>query len=182
MTRYAAFLRGINLGHRRIKNDELRGRFEAIDGFEDVATFLASGNVVFATGSGDPDAVERRIEQHLHATLGYEVDTFLRSFEELEAAIGRDLFREADEPDRKMHVMFLKEAPGSPGEAGLRELETDDDLFRVVGREAYWLRRGGLSDSSLMPADLHRALGVTTSTMRTMNTVVRLVAKLGADG
>ena len=44
MERYVAFLRGMNLGKRRIKNEELRREFEAL-GFEDVATFRASGNV-----------------------------------------------------------------------------------------------------------------------------------------
>jgi hypothetical protein len=47
MSRYVAFLRGMNLGGRRISNDDLRSRFEAL-GCEDVATFRASGNVVFA--------------------------------------------------------------------------------------------------------------------------------------
>lgn len=162
--------------------DDLRARFEDIDGLEEVGTFLASGNVVFHAKAGSPDALERRIERHLHEALGYEVDTFVRTLEELESVIGRDLFAEADDPDRKLHVAFLKEAPGTAREAGLRELETDDDGFRVVGREAYWLRRGGLSGSGLMPVDLERALGVATSTMRTMNTVERLLAKFGQDG
>ena len=47
MTRYVAFLRGMNLGNRRIKNPELAAEFERL-GFEDVATFRASGNVVFS--------------------------------------------------------------------------------------------------------------------------------------
>jgi uncharacterized protein (DUF1697 family) len=45
MDRYVAFLRGINLGGRRIKNEELRRHFEEI-GLEEVATFRASGNVI----------------------------------------------------------------------------------------------------------------------------------------
>ena len=51
MDRYVAFLRGMNLGSRRIKNDELRAEFEQL-GFEDVATFRASGNVIFGRGGG----------------------------------------------------------------------------------------------------------------------------------
>ena len=48
MQRYVAFLRGMNLGGRRIKNDDLRRRFEGM-GLEEVATFRASGNVIFST-------------------------------------------------------------------------------------------------------------------------------------
>ena len=49
MDRYVAFLRGMNLGNRRIKNAELRAEFEEL-GFEEVATFRASGNVIFGVG------------------------------------------------------------------------------------------------------------------------------------
>jgi uncharacterized protein (DUF1697 family) len=46
MTRYAAFLRGVNLGKRTVKSAELKAAFEAM-GFADVKTLLASGNVLF---------------------------------------------------------------------------------------------------------------------------------------
>lgn len=182
MTRYVAFLRGMNLGNRRITNDELRAHFEALEGLAGVGTFLASGNVVFDAEAG-PDELEDAIATHLRETLEYEVDTFVRSLEELEAVTGRDPFPEAGEPGWKMHVLFLKEAPGDGAEERLAEIATGDDRFRVSGRETYWLRRGGLSDSTLMPADLERALGAETSTMRTRNTVERIVAKFsGHDG
>jgi len=161
--------------------DELRAHFEAVDGLQNVATFIASGNVVFDSKAEPSDRFERRIESHLRDALGYEVDTFLRSLADLETVIRLDLFAGAGEADWKVHVLFLKTAPGRPGETALRRLETEDDRFRVVGREAYWLRHGRTSDSGLMPADFERALGVETSTMRTMNTVERLVAKFGAD-
>ena len=45
---HVAFLRAINVGHRRVGMDRLRKPFEAL-GFGDVTTFIASGNVVFST-------------------------------------------------------------------------------------------------------------------------------------
>jgi len=57
MTRYVAFLRGINLGKRRVKMEQLRRHFEGF-GLENVATFIASGNVVF--DSPRQDRAERR--------------------------------------------------------------------------------------------------------------------------
>lgn len=180
MTRYVAFLRGINLGNRRIRNDDLRARFEALDGLERVDTFLASGNVIFdaAAGAGE---LESAIETHLHETLGYEVDTFVRPLDHLETVVGRDLPPEAGNPGWKIHVVFLKESAGSGAEERLAEIATEDDRFHVSGREAYWLRHGGLSDSTLMPADLERAMEADTSTMRTLNTVERIAAKFAGD-
>ena len=54
MNVYVAFLRGMNLGGRRIKNEELRAEFEAL-GFEEVATFRASGNVIFGASGGESE-------------------------------------------------------------------------------------------------------------------------------
>ena len=86
MTRCVAFLRGINLGKRRLPMTELKRHFEAM-GFADVATFVASGNVVFATGARDLAKLETRIEAHLVKVLGYSVDTFLRRDGEVAAVI-----------------------------------------------------------------------------------------------
>ena len=51
MTRYAAFLRGVNLGKRTVKSAELKAAFETM-GFENVKTLLASGNVLFDARAG----------------------------------------------------------------------------------------------------------------------------------
>lgn len=181
MIRYVAFLRGMNLGNRRITNDELRAHFEALDGLSGIATFLASGNVIF-DAEAEPGELEDSIETHLRETLEYEVDTFVRSLEELEGVAEHDPFVETGEPGWKMHVLFLKEDAGDGAGARLAEIATEDDRFHASGREAYWLRRGGLSDSKLMPADLERAVEAETSTMRTRNTVRRILKKFGGDG
>ena len=64
MDRYVAFLRGMNLGGRRITNDDLRAHFEAL-GCVEVATFRASGNVVFAVDDEKPAALTERLEAGL---------------------------------------------------------------------------------------------------------------------
>lgn len=75
--RYAAFLRGMNLGNRRITNDELCAHFADL-GLTDATAFLASGNVVFSAGDDDRDRLTRRIEDGLREALDYEVPVFLR--------------------------------------------------------------------------------------------------------
>ena len=77
MPPHAALLRGINLGNRRVKMDELRGHFEDL-GLTDAETYLASGNVVFGHSGSDLPGLERRVEAHLQEALGYEVATFVR--------------------------------------------------------------------------------------------------------
>jgi uncharacterized protein (DUF1697 family) len=63
--RYVALLRGINVGGRnRIRMADLVAGFEAA-GFEEVRTYIQSGNVLFGTGSGDRAALIERVEAGL---------------------------------------------------------------------------------------------------------------------
>ncbi|MBK8836052.1 MAG: DUF1697 domain-containing protein [Anaerolineae bacterium] len=72
MRRYFAFLRAINVGGRNVTMAVLRNAFTSL-GLQDVETFIASGNVIFASKSDDCAALESTIEAGLQKTLGYEV-------------------------------------------------------------------------------------------------------------
>ena len=84
MPHYIAFLRGINLGKRRVKMDVLRAHFGALK-FKDVETFIASGNVIFSARATDPEKLATTIAAHLERSLGYPVDPFLRTRSEVSA-------------------------------------------------------------------------------------------------
>ena len=78
MFRFIAFLRAINVGGgRTVKMQSLRQVFEPL-GFCRVATFIASGNVIFETMRKRSKTLERKIEKALQKTLGYEVRAFIR--------------------------------------------------------------------------------------------------------
>ena len=74
MPHYIAFLRGMNLGNRRLKMDVLRTLFEELK-FSGVETFIASGNVIFTAKSNDPQKLEQQIEAHLKKSLGAIMDS-----------------------------------------------------------------------------------------------------------
>lgn len=175
MPRQVAFLRGINLGGRRVRMERLREIFTTM-GFEDAQTFIASGNVVFDVPAGAAPELEGRIEAALSDALGYDVATFVRSLERVGRIAERALVPE-EATDVNAHVVFLRAAPGSEVGRALRALQTPDDTFLVEGREAFWLRRGRLSETRVPAADLARALGGADNTMRNMNTLRRIAAK-----
>lgn len=179
MTRYIAFLRGINLGNRRIKMDRLAELFKELE-YANVATFIASGNVVFEADADEED-VASDVEAHLRERLGYEVHTFVRSMEELRDIAERHVFAGAHDAGWGLYVIFMRDAPGSSEAHGLRGLETTEDRFEIREREVYWHRKGRLSDSSISTADFNRALGGGSSTMRNMNTIRRIIDKFGAS-
>jgi uncharacterized protein (DUF1697 family) len=172
MPRFVALLRGLNVGGHRVKMDRLRALFEEM-GFADVSTLIASGNVFFTARSADGDALERRIEAHLEASLGYAVATFLRTPEEMAAAAALDPFPGADEA-RTLMVAFLKRPPGDALRARLGGLRTPSDDFRVEGRDVYWLTGERMSDSPVGP---QVAKALAAGTLRNATTVRRLAAK-----
>lgn len=176
MPTHAAFLRGINLGGRRLTNDQLRVAFERF-GLDGVDTYLASGNVVFSHPGGDLGALEVELEAHLEEALGFVTDTFIRPLEELAPLTGLEILEGVKDEGFKPHVIFLKGEAGADVEEALGSLESPDDRFHVLGREVVWLRRGGISDSVIEPRHLDRAFQGATHTMRTLNTVRRLVEK-----
>jgi len=174
--RHVAFLRGMNLGGRRIKNEELRREFEAL-GFAEVSCFRASGNVIFGSEEGDEDALTRRIEAGLGEALGYEVPVFLRSAAELGKIAGREPFDATlvAASKGKLQVAFLATAPKGPSRKRALELSTGEHRLAIAGRELHWLPSGGISESSLDLKSLENLLGPWT--MRTMGTVEQIIAR-----
>ncbi len=171
-----AFLRGMNLGRRRIKNEDLRAKFEAL-GFADVACFRAGGNVIFAAEGGDEAAQAERIEVGLGEALGYEVPVFLRSAIELRAIAAHKPFdaRALSASSGKLQVAFLLDAPKAAARKEAAALASDEDRLAIEGRELYWLPSGGMSESSLDLKALAAILGPTT--IRTMGTVEQIAAR-----
>jgi uncharacterized protein (DUF1697 family) len=85
MHTFIAFLRALNVGGRTVKMDRLRAHFTEL-GLADVATFIASGNVIFRAArmqDSEVAALEQRIEAHLEARLGFRTEAFIRSAPEL---------------------------------------------------------------------------------------------------
>lgn len=175
MRRLVAFLRGINLGGRRVTNDELREHFEAL-GLEGVSPYLASGNVVFDDPGSGRAALERRVEAHLEKTLGYPVHTLVRSMHELQDVLRSDAVAGAPE-DTNVYITFLRGEPDTGTAGRLTALATADDRLLPLEREIVWHRRGGIADAPITTREWERALGGPEHTRRSVNTLRRLVAK-----
>lgn len=176
MDRYIAFLRGMNLGGRRITNDDLRSRFEAL-GCDEVGTFRASGNVIFAVDGESPAKLTTRLEDGLANALGYEVPVFLRSAKELLAIAAHKPFgaKDLDASAGKLQVVLLTKKPTTKAGEGALALSTEADRLAVEGRELYWLPQGRMSDSELDLKALAATLG--SMTIRTKGTIDQIATK-----
>ena len=177
MERYVAFLRGMNLGNRRIKNPELVAHFEAM-GLEDVATFRASGNVVFVDPAGEAESkLQKRLEKELDERLGYDVAVFLRSAKEVAAIAAREPFdaKAIKASKGKPQVVLLGREPSAKAKVAVEALRPEGDLMVVEDRELHWLPTVGLSETEVDTKALDEALGKGTT--RTAGTIEQIAAK-----
>lgn len=176
MRRYVAFLRGINVGGHRVKMERLRELFIELR-FSNVATFIASGNVIFGAADGDAAGIEQRIEGHLERSLGYAVDTFIRTPTDLASIVDFRPFapEEVGAPGHTLHIGFLRAALGDEAERKMLSFRTEMDDFRIQGRELYWLCRGKITDSKVNWRLVGKSVTMAT-TMRNVTMLRKLAA------
>lgn len=176
MPHYVAFLRGMNLGGRRITNQDLTARFTDM-GLRDVRTFRASGNVIFLSDIEREPDLQARIESGLAESLGYGVLTFLRSAAEVQAIAAREPFdsKQTARLAGKLQVAMLAELPPKAAREKTLALAAADDALTFGERELYWLPVGPMSKSELEWKAIERLVGPTT--IRTMGTIREIAGK-----
>jgi len=110
VARYVALLRGINVGGKNlIRMPALEASFVA-HGFEDVTTYIQSGNVIFGSRDGRAAELSARIERMLASTFGLPISVVLRSRAQMRAIVERAPEGFGAEPDTyRYDVIFLKE-------------------------------------------------------------------------
>jgi len=175
-----AFLRAINVGGHVVKMDRLRALFED-EGFTNVETFIASGNVIFDLRPGkNAAALERAIEARLRDALGYDVATFVRTSAELRAAADHQPFTAAAiARSVALNVAFLRQAPDAKAVKAVMGFTSAVDDFHIRGRELYWLSKMKQGKSTISNAVFEKTLG-QPSTMRGINTIRRMAESYGS--
>jgi uncharacterized protein (DUF1697 family) len=173
MPQYVALLRGINVGaHRRIAMADLRAVLTAA-GYEDVRTFLQSGNALLGSDA-TPTSVARDVEQRIAASFNMDVAVIVRSRAELADVIARDpIARAADDPKR-YQVSFLSAQVDPAVAESLRTVDVSPEQFVISGREIFSSHPEGIQHSVLTKLLNERRLGVTL-TARNWNTVTKLL-------
>ena len=84
MIRYVALLRGINIsGKNKISMPELKKGFESLS-FENVRTYLNSGNILFATEEKDVAEIRSKIEKMIKEQFSLDIPVFIIEISKLE--------------------------------------------------------------------------------------------------
>lgn len=169
MASFVALLRAVNVGGTgKLPMSELKAMCEEL-GFTSVRTYIASGNVVFASRKSEA-AVRAGLEKRLQAYAGKAVGVLVRSAAEMAQVAADNPFPKA-EPNRTMAI-FLDEAPPKDTLATVRGRK--DEEIKLGKREIYVHYGEGMGQSKLViPA-------AKTGTARNMNTVATL-AEMAAE-
>lgn len=175
---HVALLRGINVGGKNIlPMKDLKRLFENA-GAMDVRTYIQSGNVVFRAGEKVVATLAERIGDAIRREFGFDSPVILRSAGELREAIAKNPF--AEEDSERVHVMFLRDAPGAERIAKLDPDRSPPDRFALLGREVYLHLPGGVGKSKLTNAYFDATLA-TVGTIRNGRTVTTLLAMCEGD-
>jgi uncharacterized protein (DUF1697 family) len=174
--KYAAFLRGINVGGKnKIKMETLREACAAL-GFENVKTYINSGNIIFETVCTDDQKLAEQIEKAIENEFGLNIKTMVRSIVEIEEIVKNNPFDGQFENDKDLHVFFLDEELSAEKRELLLSQTSENEKFAVRDREIFYLLRINFSDSLMGKDYIGKKLKVsaTARNWRTVNKVLEL--------
>lgn len=173
MSKFVALLRGINVsGKNRVPMAELRQLCEDL-GWSDVATYIQSGNVVFA-GKSTAKTHEAELEQAIERGFGLSIPVLVRAAKDWPAYVGGNPFPQAAEAEPNRLMLCLSQRPPNDNAAEkLQERANDGERVKLVG-DALWIHfAAGAGTSKLSPALIDRLVG-SPVTARNFRTVVKL--------
>jgi uncharacterized protein (DUF1697 family) len=178
MNMHVALLRAVNVGGRNaVAMKQLRTWMEQA-GLRSVSTYLQSGNVVFAAEDRSPRQSGAEIEDLIARHAKLTIRVLVRTTAELERVVALNPLEHAAEDPRRLHVMFLDEAPSVAAFEGLDPADLEPDVFVLDGRHLYMWYPEGIGNSRLGGAFWERRLRVT-GTARNWNTVTKLLELAG---
>jgi uncharacterized protein (DUF1697 family) len=173
MTRYAAFLRGVNVGGVNLKMAEVAKAFEDA-GFADVRTILASGNVLLESGAG-VEAVRKNAENALRDAFGYDAWVLAYDIDTV-AAISKAYPFEREVEGHHSYVTFVTDAKVLDELAALaKEARPDEKIKRGKGVIYWQVPKTGTLDTTIgktMGKKRYKS-STTTRNLRTVEKVLR---------
>jgi uncharacterized protein (DUF1697 family) len=168
VTAYAALLRGVNVGGAKVAMSDLRRVAEGL-GYGDVATYINSGNLLFAS-TRQPATLRGELQRGIRDELGLSVDVMVRSLPRLQQVLAANPYPDGD-PGRVAIAFLSQEAPAG-ADAALAAVAVDEP-FTIAGDHIYVHFTHGLGRSKL--GQRLSALVGCSATVRNLRTVTRLV-------
>jgi uncharacterized protein (DUF1697 family) len=174
--KYVAFLRGINVGGKnKIKMETLREVCSAL-GFEDVKTYINSGNILFETRKTEDKSLAAKIEKAIEKEFGLNIKVIVRTIDEIKKIVENNPFKGEFENDKDVHVFFLDEEMQQEKTDLLLSHNTENERYFVKNREIFCHLRIGVLDSLMGKDYIGKKLKVsaTARNWRTINKILEM--------
>lgn len=168
MRTFVALLRGVNLGKRQLKMDDLR-RIAIELGLDSPETYIASGNLIFRSDESEA-TLKRMLESAIADHMSAKVAVMIRDANELARTVEDNPF--AREPANRVVAIFLDSKAANDALEDARNV--GDERMAVGSREIYVHYPSGQGRSKL------KLRAAQEGTARNMNTIAKL-AKLARE-
>jgi uncharacterized protein (DUF1697 family) len=179
-TRYAAFLRNVMIGRKELTQEVLLDAFLAA-GADEVASVLATGNVVFTCASGGGEAVAAAAAAHLAEAIGLYEPFFVRTLAALRALAAGDPFAAAPEGDVYERCVTFLPAPGLPvGRLPYMSPRRDCTIFARTDTEVFSVTHV-VNHRPGQPGKWIEQQAGQPVTTRNWNTVARILQRYGEE-
>jgi uncharacterized protein (DUF1697 family) len=175
MTTHLALLRGINVsGHNMMKMEILKTTLENV-GFQNVLTYIQSGNVFVDTDEENAAAVGFKIKQEIFKAFGHEVPVVVIGKKDLEKCFANNPFLKAKDIDiKKVYVAFVSIALRSDHINDLKMSQVKPDEAHIDENRIYIKYDVGAGKTRFDQKYIEKKLNLT-ATIRNWNTVTQLL-------
>lgn len=171
--RYVALLRGINVGgNNMIKMETLRATLGSL-GFENVKSYINSGNLAFDTPKKDDAKLATKIQDAIKAEFGLDISVMVRARAAMEEIVANNPFADRFESHKDVHVFFLNEKLTAAQAALLLEQGNESESFAILDRHVICMLKISILDSAVGKGFIDKKLKVA-ATGRNWRTVEKL--------
>jgi uncharacterized protein (DUF1697 family) len=176
MKKFIALLRGINVsGQKLIKMSELKTLFEKT-GFQNVETYIQSGNVIFSTKETSTEKLSLKISSAIKKQFGFDVQVIVVTLEEIEDTLKKNPFIKKKKDTDKLYVIFLSETPTKANFSNLKNDDYIPEEFIINEKCIYLFVPNGYGKAKLNNNFFENKLKVfgTTRNLKTLNALTEL--------
>lgn len=183
MTTYISILRGINVsGHNIIKMDQLKKMMFRL-GFENVQTYIQSGNIIYQTRKTVTTKLSEAIKNSIQKEFGFDVPVQTLTLDELDTIIQHNPYAKQDLDTTFFHITFLTAIPDVDKIALLKAVDSKHDSFEIWQQTMYLYCPNGYGNTKLTNTFIESKLKIsaTTRNWKTSNELLNLAKKLNND-
>lgn len=173
MNTYIALIRGINVsGHKIVKMEILRRVLAELD-FENIKTYIQSGNIIFDSSVKDTGLLEKQIAQKIEEHFGFLVPVIVVTNESLKLVVRQNPYPNLEDATQP-YVAFLSDVPQAEGLANLQQVDFNGDTFVSISKTLYLHYANSAANTKLSNSIIENRLKVN-ATSRNWKTVLKLI-------